>query len=87
MAPTGAARGLGPHPHLRNLRVGGNRADEMLSSLTPPPAGPGGGGTGDRRRQALFLTLPATPKSVGKGSHLLCFRAGLRESKSLAQSK
>lgn len=33
---SGAARGLGPHPHLRYLRVGGNRADEMLPSLSPP---------------------------------------------------
>lgn len=87
MAPQGAARGLGPHPHLRYLRVGGNRADEMLPSLTPPPDEPGGGGTEDRRRQALFLTLPATPKVWGRGATSSVSEGGSERASHLPKDK
>lgn len=76
-----------PHPHFRCPRAGGNgdRAGDMLPSLTHAPGESEGKDVGEKGGSPS--SLPFRPlQGVGEGSHRLCFRGRLREGGSLAQS-
>lgn len=68
--PQGVARGLGsPHPpQVPQLGVTVMGQVRCCHPSPQPPGEPGGRDAGDKRGQALFLTLPATLKVWGRGA-------------------